>query len=711
MKICSRTKKILNILCNSQDYVTVKAIAGEIEVSSRTILRDLNKAEKWLQKNGYHLDKKKGTGVCLDCSSEEKGKIINLLKLESVENNYTPEEREFIILTELLRKQEPVKLFNFKLLTNVSETTISNDLDRIEEWIKSYRLKLIRKPGLGVYLKGAERDIRRASINLLYENINQKEIFKIIQQGFSGKSARDRGTGTSNRLLGLISNETIDMLGNFIEDIEDTIGCQLADDSFVALVVHLAIALERISNGEKITIEPELLGALKETDEYIIASGLINTISQAFSIEIPEAEIGYVTMHLRGSKGRGAFYSNNISMTEDFKLVSLTRKMIEAAEIKLGFYLEDDDKLLVGLVRHLEPTINRVKLGLDIRNPFVKDIKKQFTDLYNAAEVSAAVLEEHEGIKVPESEIAFIAMHLGAAVERKRKKPVTKYRIAVACTSGIGASRLLATRLNKEFDNLEIVDLISIIDFDDKSIRKMNLDFIVSTVPISESKIPVIVVNPLLTEDHKRKIKDFIATHRVRKKNKHRVKNNKLNLKEKLAIINNYNKTILEILDNLRLINKYRFQDINRLINDVSELLTDNTADQKLIQGDLKNREEKGSTILEHNHIMLLHCRSDAVSEHKLLIILPEEPFQKRVINKSAAQIQIKVVVVMLAPLTGNPQGLEVLSEVSKLLIENERFLQAIHSGNEEDIYYELDSYFDYFYQQKSKMQYQEEGF
>ncbi len=708
MKISSRTKEILNFLCKSQDYVTVKAIAEEIGVSSRTILRDLNKAEKWLQENGYHLDKKKGTGVCLDYSIKDKTKIIDLLKIETVENNYTPEERDFIILTELLRKQEPVKLFNFKLLTNVSEATISHDLDRIEEWVKSYRLKLIRKPGLGVYLKGAEKDFRQASINLLYENIDQKEIFRIIQEKFSSKSEQDRGTGTSNRLLGLISKKTINMVGDFIQDIEDSIGYQLSDDSYVALVVHLAIALERISSNEKITIEPELLEELKETNEYIIASALINTISRTFSFEIPEAEIAYVAMHLRGSKGRGAFYNDNVSMTEDFKLVNLTRKMIEAAEIKLGFYLEDDEKLLVGLVKHLKPTINRIKLGLDIRNPFIEDIKEQFSDLYTAAEASAGILEEHEGIKVPESEIAFIAMHLGAAVERKRKKPVTKYRIVVACTSGIGASRLLASRINKEFDNMEIVDLISVIDFNDRSIKKMNIDFIVSTIPITESKIPVIVVNPLLTENNKGKIEDFIATHEVRKKNKP-VKKTKFNLREKLAIINNYNQGILEILDNLRFINNYHFQDINKLINDVSELLTDDSNGQELIQRDIKNREEKGSTILEHNHIMLLHCRSDAVSEHKLLFLLPEESFQ--IINKSASQIEIKVVVIMLAPLTGNPQGLEVLSEVSKLLIENDRFLQEIYSGNEENVYYELDSYFDHFYQQKSKMQYQEEGF
>lgn len=708
MQISFRTKEILNILCNRNDYVTVKSIARGVGVSSRTILRELDKAKIWLKKNGYYLDKKKGTGIRLDYTEQEKITIKNLLHLESVEDYYTPEERRFVILSELLRKQEAVKLYSFTVLTNVSEATISNDLDEIEKWVKSYNLSLIRKPGLGVYLKGAEKDIRQASINLLYENIDQKEIFRLIQENIFDENKLNRDYFSKNRLLGLISNDTINILGDFIRKVEASIGYQLADDSYVALLVHLAIALERISNGEKIIINSNLLDQLKETNEYIIASGLIKTISQAFSLKIPDAEIAYVAMHLRGSKGRGAFYNSDISMTEDFRLVKLTRKIIELAEINLGIYLEDDEKLLVGLVRHLEPTINRIKLGLDIRNPFVEEIKKHYSKLYSASRLCASIIEKSEKIKVPESEIAFIAMHLGAAVERKRKKPVLKYRIAVACTSGIGASRLLASRINKEFENIEIVDLISTIDFDEESLRKINVDFIVSTVPITFSKIPVIIVNPLLTDKHQEKINDYIETHQVGQK-KYKLKKNKLSLKDKLAIINNYNQSILEVLDNLSLINNYRFRDINNLIIDLSKILLRDSNEQKIIQEDLKNREEKGSTILEHNHIMLLHCRSKAVDELNLSVLLPEKSFKIR--KKTSSQIEIKVVVIMVAPLDCSQQALEVLSEVSKLLIENERFLQAIHSGNEEEIYFELDNYFDLFYQQKSKMKYQEEGF
>jgi len=366
MKISSRTKKIIKILIENDDYIVTDQIAEQLEVSSRTILRELKKVEKWLQKNNILLDKKKGTGIRLNCSSKEKRRVNEILEFQSVDKHYTPDERKMIILAELLKDQRPNKLYAFTRICNVSEATISNDLDEIENWVEAYQLKLIRKPGLGVYLKGRERDIRKASINLLYQNFNLEEILLLLQDKYSEKEQSLRKTLSKNRLLNLIGLDTINLLDDYIKELEKSMNYRLADDSYAALMVHLAIALKRIKDGDQIIIDPKILENIRSNDEFLIARNLVDSIAAAFNVEIPEAEVAYVTMHLMGSKGRGGIYNDEISMTEDYHLVYITRKMIEEAEIELGIYLEDDEELLIGLVRHLEPTINRIKLNLDI---------------------------------------------------------------------------------------------------------------------------------------------------------------------------------------------------------------------------------------------------------------------------------------------------------------------------------------------------------
>ena len=79
---------------------------------------------------------------------------------------------------------------------------------------------------------------------------------------------------------------------------------KLTDSAFVGLIVHLALAIVRIKKGDKITINQEFLKELKDSEEYLIASNLSINISEEFSINIPEDEIGYITMHIKGSRNR-----------------------------------------------------------------------------------------------------------------------------------------------------------------------------------------------------------------------------------------------------------------------------------------------------------------------------------------------------------------------------------------------------------------------
>ncbi|KHF29642.1 Transcriptional regulator MtlR [Anoxybacillus sp. BCO1] len=62
---------------------------------------------------------------------------------------YTPEERQTMILIALLESGEPVKLVSLANDLNVTVATISNDLDKMEEKVEKHGLSLIRKRDMG----------------------------------------------------------------------------------------------------------------------------------------------------------------------------------------------------------------------------------------------------------------------------------------------------------------------------------------------------------------------------------------------------------------------------------------------------------------------------------------------------------------------------------------------------------------------------------
>ena len=131
--ITSRIKQILEIICNASDSITTKKISKRLGVSTRTILREMPTVEKWLKDNDFELVKKPRVGIKLVATLEDKKRLKSLLDNELVEKTFTPEERQSLIISELLERKEPTKLFYFSSLFKVSEGTISHDLDKVED--------------------------------------------------------------------------------------------------------------------------------------------------------------------------------------------------------------------------------------------------------------------------------------------------------------------------------------------------------------------------------------------------------------------------------------------------------------------------------------------------------------------------------------------------------------------------------------------------
>lgn len=694
----TRKKEILNRLCSEYDYITISNIAQDVDVSSRTVLRELEGIDEWLEAEGVYLDKKTGVGIRLSCSLQKREELMELIDHANSIKTFTPLERQTIIASELLQANQPIKLYYLTKILNVSEGTISNDLDKLEEWVNVYNLNLIRKPGLGVYIEGREKHKRRAIINLIYENVEEKQLLNFVQENIT-KSPEVLGSieiKTRNRLLNLIDKETIRKLEELIYAAEEEMGYKLADSAYVGLIVHLALAIKRIKNNEKVVMDKEFLQELSKNPEFITARKLSFDISDFFNIDIHEDEIGYITMHLMGSKNRGNVTKNDKAAIGNFELVKLAREMIKIAEAETGSFIGNNEKLLMGLVNHLEPAIKRLKMKMDIRNPLLQEIKTLYPYLLEISSRCAKVLEDYLGMKLPESEIAYIAMHLGTVIEKKEIIPQPRYRVAVACPSGIGTSKLLATRIEREYDNIQVVDVISSIRLEESWLKQEEIDFIISTISIENSSMPVIVVNPLLLKEDKEHIHETIKKILTKPKEK---KKETLKLKDKLLQIHNYSEGIIQVLDNFFL-ETLKVDGIEELIDIVSSRNVNEEINQKKLKRDLLSREEKGGTLISDKGLSLLHCRSASVEELHFGAVRLTNPLSY--FNSRGKKEAINLVVVMIAPENSKQAHLEVISEVSKMIIDKPNFVELLRENLKDEAYLEISNCLNDFYKHKS---------
>lgn len=102
---------------------------------------------------------------------------------------------------------------------------------------------------------------------------------------------------------------------------------------------------------------------------------------------------------------------------------------------------------------------------------------------------------------IPPSEIGFLAMHFGAALERKRNQ-LRRIAAVIVCPTGIGTSRLLAAGLQREYPNLDVRGVMSAFQLDPDKLRAEGVELVVSTVEL-DIKFRYLRVNPMLTMQDK----------------------------------------------------------------------------------------------------------------------------------------------------------------------------------------------------------------
>ena len=145
-----------------------------------------------------------------------------------------------------------------------------------------------------------------------------------------------------------------------------------------------------------------------------------------------------------------------------------------------------------GLKLHIIPAINRLNANIETHNPLTEMIKHKYPRLFES--VHQGLIKTWPNFQFPESEIAFIVLHFGGAIQ---KQATSFYNVLVVCSSGIGTSRLLATRLQQTFSEIQQTTQASVGDLN--SIDIQQYDAIISTVNLDIS-LPYLTVNPLLPD-------------------------------------------------------------------------------------------------------------------------------------------------------------------------------------------------------------------
>lgn len=496
----NRKVKILNILSSANTPITSTQLAAVTEVSSRTIREDIKELNTDLKINGAQIEALKGKGFKITIFNELLyNQYLEQIdhSLDQISNNPdTPNERIDYLLNLFLRESNPVKLDDLSEEIHVSRSTIQADLKTVKQLLEPYSLKLISRPNYGISLKGTELNRRFAISEFLFNQ--QKAGPSLIQMQHVSSIAE---------INELILNNMWSILLEQINRNEIV----LSDVALNNLFVHIVIAYKRIKEGYSVALVEKDLSEIQTQKEYKVATKIVQQIEQTLHVTFPIIEIAYIAIHLLGTKLIGE--SNNSTTQYEQVIDPMIQKLIDQILLQLkkelNLSLLNDQELIMSLALHLKPAINRYKFNMNIRNPMLEDIKSHYPLAFEAGIIAALEIKKALSVEIDENEVAYIALHIGAAMEREKEKHFLK-KCYIVCASGVGSSKLIQYKVTAEFrSEIEVVGTTELYRIHE--IPYDSIDFIISAVPIKDAlPVPVIEVNTILSHYDLSRIEHFI---------------------------------------------------------------------------------------------------------------------------------------------------------------------------------------------------------
>ncbi|MFQ3871967.1 BglG family transcription antiterminator [Staphylococcus sp. Mo2-1] len=480
MFLSTREKEIIEMLIKYHgQYVTIYDIAQHLAVSSRTIHRELKSIESFINTFNINLERVTKKGIQLDADEHAVTSLKNVLSQQNT-IDLSQEEQKVIILYALIQAKEPIKQYGLAHEIGVSTQTLTKLLDELDIELDQYQLKLQKKRGEGIHLNGAESKKRELLSQLMVNNLNSTSVYSVIENHFVYQSI-------NQSQLAMVDMDKIFQVERILMDHLDQLPYSLTESSYLTLTVHIVLSIDRMLNGEYVALNNDIYNNVKDSFEHKVAAALALHLEHIYGVQFNQAEVTFITIHLRGAKRK-----ESVEVFKDNKDEARIDQLIHSVAKYSQQDFKDWDTLSEGLKLHLIPAINRLNANIETYNPLTEMIKHKYPRLFES--VHRGLSHIWPDFNFPDSEIAFIVLHFGGAIQNQGSP---FYSVLVVCSSGIGTSRLLATRLQQTFSEIQKTTQASVGDLNE--LDPTQFDAIITTVDL-DITTPYITVNPLLPD-------------------------------------------------------------------------------------------------------------------------------------------------------------------------------------------------------------------
>ncbi|SUN44542.1 transcriptional antiterminator with PTS regulation domain protein [Streptococcus equi subsp. equi] len=484
---------LLSYLIRLKEAETVMAISAALGQSRRKIYYHLDKINEALPSHVAQIVSYPRVGILLN--SEQKAACQQLLN-EVTDYHYVMkgDERRSLSAIYIAVATERVTLDKLMMINDVSRNTILNDLAELREELSSCnnKIQLHATKAKGYYFDCHPM----ALIQYLY-----KVLAGVYQGGNSSFiELFDHKLSETQGLSAYFSKEVLDYFHEYLFLSQASLGktINIQDSQFMLQILPFILLSYR-----NMQLHSETKTALKrdfnliwKRKEYQIAKALASELYHNFKLHLDDIEVGMVAMLMLSFRKDQDHHVES----QDYEQMRATiGDFIAQLELRYQLHFTHKKDLLRQLTRHCKALVYRKAYGIFSINPLTDHIKEKYEELFAMAQSCAVILEQAWQISLTDDDVAYLTIHLGGEL-RHSHADWDKTKLVIVSDDGIGIQKLLLKQCQRYLPNCQIEAVFTTEQYQ-SVFDLMSVDIVVSTTDALEALVPILIVNPILSDD------------------------------------------------------------------------------------------------------------------------------------------------------------------------------------------------------------------
>lgn len=486
----SKLIQFLNYIIEEQDFQKTSMFARKLNVSNKTISNYVNELKYYIRcMSNIHLEivSKHGVGIRMEGTLIDKQTFKESF-VHGLDDYPSSNQRQKSILEKLLMRDEVISIRKLSDEFNISSTSIVKDLEIVEQQLSQYDVTLKREKS-GTSICGKEQRIRSAKRKFIYS-----EFMSLTQQN----KVVNMTTCTSI-LSNYISKDCQQISKEMIKMALDKLSFQLDKDYYIQIFVSFSIFISRIKQHQYLQSSPvrPVVTELHILKTYPIAVELAQWLKEKHGLDLPDLDIRWMNARIAG------VYHEDQKAKAGYTLVveDIVNELVCSIGDIFNVNFQNDEVLKTGLANHFVPMISRLKNNIKITNPFILQIKQQYTAMFSVICLASSIIEKKIDNQLSDDEIGFILIHIQAALERHNLSK----KIAVVYDCGLANALLIENQIKINLPTFDVLELIHIKDLEEVYLK--DFDLIISTMEIQHTDKPNVVITPVADSNDIQNIK------------------------------------------------------------------------------------------------------------------------------------------------------------------------------------------------------------